>query len=262
MVLNDELVLPSQHVEEYYNAAGGCNAQNLLPLPVLAQHIIDISTIHANRIGVGYDRLIANGMEWELSRLSIEMCGGWPGVNEVYALRTWVESYNRHFSERNIEITGRGGRLLGFARAIWMPIRVAERKGGSLDGIDELRHVVCSRPCPIDKAPKLTAVSREGDVDVSGYTFRYTDCDNNRHVNTTRYIELLLNQHTLDFYDHNLLERFDIAFHHESYFGQVAEVVTRNEGDGVYNAEIIGPEGVTTRARMRFGKWDFHPDGI
>lgn len=253
--------LPVDHIENYYNAAGGCNAQNLLPLPVLAQHVIDISTIHANRIGVGYDRLIARGMAWVLSRLSIEMCGGWPSVNEAYQLRTWVESYNRHFSERNIEITGEGGRLYGFARAIWMPIRVADRKGGSLEGIDELREVMNDRPCPIDKAPKLSAVAREG-AEVACYRFRYTDCDNNRHVNTTRYIELLLNQHALEFYDHNLLERFDIAFHHESYFGQEAEVITRDEGNGLYNAEIIGPDGVTTRARMRFRKWNFQPDGI
>ena len=58
------------------------------------------------------------------------------------------------------------------------------------------------------------------------------------------------------------MERFDIAFHHESYFGQEAEVITCSEGDGLYNAEIIGPEGVTTRARMRFRPWSFHPDGI
>ena len=32
-----------------------------------------------------------------------------------YTLRTWIEGFNRHFSERNFEITGLGGEVLGQA---------------------------------------------------------------------------------------------------------------------------------------------------
>ena len=39
------------------------------------------------------------------------------------------------------------------------------------------------------------------------YTFKYTDCDVNRHVNTVKYLDLLLNQFNLEKYDQNFVKR-------------------------------------------------------
>lgn len=246
----DTTIQPEEYAVEYFLPAGECNPQGRLPLNLLAAKIIDTATQHANRLGVGYERLIADGTAWVLSRLSIEMAR-WPEVNQTYRVETWVENFNRHFSERDFAVTDADGRVLGYARSTWMAIDLRRRQGADIALLEPLRHAVNPRECPVDRPPRLGAV--EGDR-VSGYTFRYTDCDFNRHVNTVRYIELLLNQWDMDFFDAHQVGRFDIAFHHEACFGQSVEVAVTADSAApdTYLCEIRGEQGVTTRARFRF----------
>lgn len=56
------------------------------------------------------------------------------------------------------------------------------------------------------------------------YTFRYCDLDFNRHVNSARYIELLLNQWPLDFHDAYLIHRIEISYLNEAHFGDEARI--------------------------------------
>ena len=105
----------------YYLAAGECNPQGELPLTLLMTRIIEVATLHANSWGVGYERLIRDNQVWVLSRVAIEMTE-YPKVNTNYKLTTWIEDYNRHFSQRNMRIDDENGKPLGYVRTIWMVI--------------------------------------------------------------------------------------------------------------------------------------------
>lgn len=239
-----------EYIANYFLTAGECNPEGTIPVTLLANRVIETATMHANILGVGYSRLIENGMAWVLSRLSIEM-RRWPEVNKSYSLRTWIEGYNRHFSERNFEITDDKGEVLGYARTIWMTINLQTRQGGQLDGLEKLAEVVSDRPCLMDKCPRFTAIDPES-AKTSEYTFRYTDCDFNRHVNTVRYMELLLNQWALDFHDTHRVRRFDIAFMHESYFGENVKVLAAEVEPNAFRCEIIGDEGPCVRSAISY----------
>ena len=91
---------------------GECNCEKEMPVWLMTERIIDVATEHANSWGVGYARLILDNQAWVLSRVAIEM-KRWPKVNETYTLSTWVEDYNRHFSDRNIEVTDTDGNVIG-----------------------------------------------------------------------------------------------------------------------------------------------------
>ena len=52
------------------------------------------------------------------------------------------------------------------------------------------------------------------------YTFRYSDIDFNRHVNTLRYICVILNMFPLEFYDSHFIGRFEITFMKETYIDE------------------------------------------
>lgn len=242
--------MTKEYISDYFLTAGECTPEGTIPLTLLANRIIETATMHANELGVGYSRLIQDGMAWVLSRLSIEM-HRWPKVNKAYSIRTWIEGYNRHFSERDFEITDESGQLLGFARTIWMTINLQTRQGGQLDGLEKLADTISDRACLMDKCPRLGAVAPEGAM-IGEYTFRYTDCDFNRHVNTVRYMELLLNQWTLDYHDSHRIRRFDIAFMRESYFGEKVKVTIATTGDNKFQCEIIGNEGPCVRSAITY----------
>ncbi len=245
-----------EYIKHYTLTAPECNPQAMMPLTLLANRVIETATYHANELGVGYARLLKDGKAWVLSRLSIEM-QRWPAVSEDYSLRTWIEGFNRHFSERDFEITDGNGNVLGYARSIWMAIDINGRQGGDLSMLDALRDTVNDRPCPMEKIRRFTPIGDSATYK-SMYRFRYCDCDFNRHVNTVRYIELIQNRWDLDFYDRYQVSRFDIAFMHEAKCGQEAALLLREDGDEAFLAEIDLDGEAVTRARISFRQHEFN----
>ena len=241
-----------EYTESYFLPAGECNPQQEMPVTLVARHIIDIATMHANLLDVGYARLVEDGLTWVLSRLSIEMYR-YPGINESYSLSTWIEGFNRHFSERNFELTAESGEVLGHCGSVWVPINIRRRESGALEALESLSDVVSERRCPIDKQPRMTALGDEG-TRSNDYRFRYCDCDFNRHVNAVRYMELYLNQWDMDFHDEYRIKRFDISYQHEAYCGDEVKVKIHDAGDDTYLCEIAGKESVHTRARIIYTK--------
>ena len=215
---------PDRLTHSYTLTAGESNAEGYMPLTLLVERIIEVATEHANSLEIGYATLIKQNIGWVLSRLSVEM-DSMPEINENYTLTTWIESYNRRFSERNFVITGDGGKTFGYARTVW---------GARGFATAEL-------PCPMAKTPRIGALP--ADTESSNYTFKYCDLDFNRHVNTVRYVELLMNQWPLEHYDHSFANRFDILFHHECHFGEEIEL-RRSGSDNLSDCEIINHEGI------------------
>lgn len=210
----------------YHLTAGECDATGSLPLPLLAERLIEAASEHANILGIGYSRLVELGIGWVLSRMSIEMTE-YPGINDTYTITTWIETINSRFSERNMMITNSEGKPIGYARTVWAAINFKTRTLGDLSALTSGPLPTAGIPCPINKMPRLTP-PEEGCAEFD-YTFRYCDLDFNRHVNTVRYIELILNRWPLSTYDDCLINRFDITFSRECYFGQTVKVRTEQE---------------------------------
>lgn len=230
--------------------AAGCNAQMELPLQNLVRDIIDAATAHANHLGVGYDRLIADGNAWVLSRLAIEM-KRYPRVGEEYALTTWIEDFNRHFSARNFEITGNGGKVIGYARSIWIAINIASRRPADLTSIASLADSVSRRCCPMEPQGKLRFGC--GGESCTGYTVTVSDIDSNRHLTTARYVELAGNCVELDMYDRCFPTRFEIAFTKECRYGDTLQVCSLMNDDNVLDVAIKGADATDScLCRIRF----------
>lgn len=238
-----------EYTRQYFITAGQCDAQQQMPLTVTTRRVIEVATLHANALGVGYDRLIRDDEAWVLTRLVIEM-SRYPGINSHCSLTTWIEGFNRRFSERNFEFADADGNPLGYVRSVWMAINTKTREAASLDGLEALAENISDRPCPIAKASRLPAVTNPDRT--STYRFRYCDIDFNRHVNTVRYIELLLDQWTMEWHDRYAIERFEIAFLHETRYDVGVTVSIACEQGLTYLAEISTPDATSCRARVTF----------
>ncbi len=218
----------SELTRTWFLPAGDTDAEGCIPSALVARRLIELATEHANALGIGYAALKEKGIGWVLSRMSIEMYH-MPVINAFYTLRTWIESYNRRFSERNFEMTDGEGRVLGHMRTVWAAIDFRRRTGADLSAVETVEIPVSDRECPIARAPRIAALAPN--VAAAEYTFRYCDLDFNRHVNTLKYIELILDQWPLEHYDRYRPARFDLLFHHECLFGQTVEIRRSTEGD-------------------------------
>lgn len=244
-----DVEMPELLTRRYHLTAAQCNAQRELAPAQLVQQLIEVSTDHADALGVGFKDLQRSGCLWVLSRVAFEM-KRYPRILEHYSLTTWIESYNRHFSERNIEICGEDGETIGYARTIWVAIDMTTRRPADLTSMVPISTTVCDHPCPIDKQSKIRPV--EPPQIVHEYTFRISDIDLNRHVNSTRYVELVLNQMDLADFDEFYLQRFEIEYKHEAHFNDTVEVSSAVKDDVLVSDISLGEKTIAlARSAMK-----------
>jgi len=222
---------------------------------VLGNHLLNAAGNHSSRRGWGIGALNETRHTWVLSRLSVEMTE-MPRQNEHIEIRTWVESVMKLFTNRNFSIHRADGTPLGYARSVWAMIDMETRRPCDLlslyDG-DILNYVVSEEEnvCPIEGHGRFRF--REPEL-VRTLDVRYSDIDINRHVNSIKYME-----HILDLFSREELERglrrFEIAYKAESRMGDTLSFyVQRGEG-GVTDVEVRrGGEDVVCQARVIFNK--------
>lgn len=239
--------LSKEYSAAYFLTPGECDSQQRMPITVLVDRIIEVATLHANTWNVGFSELAKSGQTWVLSRVTFEM-HRYPRINEYYTLTTWIESYNKHFSERNFAICDVDGSVIGYARTIWVVIDTITRASVDISRFGYIADNISDRECPIAKQSRLRPLS---EYEATHYRFRYTDIDFNRHVNSCRYIDVLLNQWPLDFHDNHRIARFEIAYMKEAYFGDEVEVRSHTDGNETM-AEIINGNEALCRARFIF----------
>ena len=98
---------------------------------------------------------------------------------------------------------------MGYIRTVWVIIDLKTHKSLGTAGLEVSPEMIPGLECPILRQMRHKPFIPMKTVD---YTFKYSDIDYYRHVNTMRYINLILNQFPLDTYDNNLLSRFEAAF--------------------------------------------------
>lgn len=161
---------------------------------MLVQNIIEVATEHANMLGIGFTRLSAERNIWVLSRLTYEL-KRYPAMHNHYSLTTWVEDFNRHFSNRCFEIRVNDNETIGYVRTLWAAINIDTRKAADLTSLSDITNFINDKPCPIARQSRIKPDGNP--TATTDYTFQVCDIDCNRHVNSGRYVELIVNQNDL-----------------------------------------------------------------
>lgn len=221
----------------YLLTAGECNCEGVMPVTLVAARAIEVATEHANMLGIGYATLSKRGIGWVLSRISVEM-KRWPGINEHYTVSTWIEGWTRLYSDRVFEIADADGNIIGHVRTVWVAIDMVKRSVADLTGIASDDLVWRDGVCPLPKQRRIPTVPVDRATTVSDYTFRYCDLDFNRHVNSVRYIEHILNLWTPGHYANFALQRFEIAYVHECLFGETVTMAALETAGDVPEAVV------------------------
>ena len=226
--------------KRYFLSANDANAEGKLSLTSLTSNIIDIATDHANLLGIGNPSMTDMNAGWILSRLTIDMdCI--PEVNTDYIIKTWIEDFNRHFSARCFKISSPEEKVYGYCRTIWLVIDATSHKNLGLSHLNLSADMILGEKAPIPTQEKHFPIV-ESNIEPSGksiqathspfrYTFKYCDLDFYRHVNTVRYVTLLLNQFTLKEHDETRVKRIELSFLHEASYGMDTKLLRSDSKD-------------------------------
>ena len=235
--------MKTEYSQKFLVSANEANPEGELAVHILVSDIIVVATKAALELGIGNPTMAHLNAGWVLSRLTIEM-KSYPKVNTEYRIITWVESWNRHFSVRDFEVQDNDGNTVGYARSIWMVLNTVTHENFGLSHLTLPEGAVSKRPCPISRQEKHIEIYRHDATDLPSsalkantderrYTFLYNDIDFYRHVNTVRYVSLLLNSYSLDEFDRFFLSRLELSFLHEGNFGETVEIRRYNHPDNL-----------------------------
>lgn len=213
--------------QTWFLTAGETDAQGQMPITLMAARAIEIATNHANTLGIGYTNLAEHHLGWVLARITIDVVR-YPRINETYSMQTWIEGYNRFLCDRCFEMTDTDGRPVAYIRSVWAAIDMRTRSLANLTELESTRFPICPRVCGVAKSPK-PAAAKDADCATADYVFKYCDIDFNRHVNTIRYLQLVLNLYPMDTFDTNDIRTLDAQFDHECYFGESVTLSTGPE---------------------------------
>lgn len=216
--------LPNSFSLTHQLIAGETDAQGLMPVTLIAHRAIEIATLHANALGIGYASLNSINLGWVLARIAIEVYR-YPTINETYTITTWIEGYNRHYSDRCYELTDADGQVFAAIRSVWVAIDIDQRKMADLTALPGENFPLGEREGSVAKC-RPPMIAPDAEVKTAYHTFKYSEIDFNRHVNTLRYLEIALNRHDVDFYDNWRPSRIEASFERECLFGETAELTT------------------------------------
>ena len=220
-------------------------------LASLGSAILNTAGVDAYGKGFGVDVLNADNHSWVLSRMAIEIDRR-PEQYTDYTIATWISDYGRVLSTRNFTLTDAAGREFGRAVTQWAMIDLTTRSAVDLSWVGrEHEEAVVPVPPPAEKPHKIREVAP---TLRSEHRVVYSDIDFNRHVNTMRYIEMMLDMLPVELLTRESPVRLDIHFLRECRFGQTLTIGCEEREDGAL-FEIAG-DGTTAavRAGIEWGR--------
>lgn len=203
-------------------------------LPMIGNYLIHAASSHAGARGFGFNDMSERHTAWVLSRLAVEMME-YPTAFDRIELYTWIDEVGRLFTSRCFELTDGKGRTFGFARSIWAAIDVESRRPTLLD-VGALSQYIDERPCPIEKPGKI--LPAESKAEGVPYTIKYSDLDINRHLNSMKYMEHLIDLFDIDRFREQEIGRIEIAYQSEGKQGMPLTLHVAEAGSGKYDMAI------------------------
>mgnify|MGYP000833023307 FL=1 len=173
------------------------------------------------------DALNKDNFSWVLSRIAFEFDYR-PEEYVKYEIATWISDYGRVLSTRNFTLTDAAGNEFGRAVTQWAMIDLKSRSALDLSWVgDAHADAIVDAPSPTDKPRKIRDVDPAQTV---MHKVVYSDIDFNRHVNTMRYIEMMIDMLPLEMLMQEAPVRFDIHFLRECRYGQTLAVGYEQRG--------------------------------
>ncbi len=172
----------------------------------------EVAWLHAQQLRFGYfDLLQEHGAFWALSRLHMQI-DAYPMWNDVVEYRTWPVESNRLFARRDFEIYV-GEKRIGYGTSDWIIASFKDRH------LLEPQRIL--NGLKFNYQQGLSTCSTKRLKPLSNYETscprqtRYNDLDMNKHVNSIRYLDWVLDCLPSTFLNEKAIQTLNINYLHE-----------------------------------------------
>jgi acyl-ACP thioesterase len=186
----------------------------------------EVAGRHATHLDVGYKFVQKEGMVWVLSKLHMDILK-LPEWGQEFCLETWPLGNERIFYRREYRLSSGNDTLIA-ATSRWILLDLKSRKpriialNEDILKANEGKYILQMLP---DGFPELTA------AETGTHIVRYSDLDQNRHVNNARYVEWIFDILDLDLVEKKSPTFFTVEYKHEVKAGNTVILKSSKTSD-------------------------------
>lgn len=221
-----------------------------LKLSALFKYIQLVAGDAIQSAGIGQDALMQEGLLWVLTRIQIKV-NKWPKWQDKIIFKTYPNDNIKFIYPRHFIIYDNNGEEIIRIVSTWSLINKYDRKISMYD-LHSFKDFIVEKHDDELPLPSKLILKSEPTYSYSN-TVRYTDCDINRHLNNTRYIDYILDVKKSSFYKDYFITDFQIQYEHELLEEDVVNLYTFEEDNKLY---VLGKKNDVTSflALLQFSK--------
>ena len=233
----------------------------------LEEYLLEVAGTVADELGFGIAVLHPRDLTWIITHLSVEM-RYMPMPQERIVIETWIEQNVHMLSTRDYRIylkpspdsSRQDWRLIGECKSVWAVLNMEKREIVNIFDDPILEGSVDGEVLPMSRGVRMMALPEAPQVP---YTVRYSDLDYNRHCNSCKYVQAMLdaylpsalvgwqlgqapaanNQQTTA--GSQEIWRLDIHYSREVTAGEQITVAYQDEGN-LIRYQLLNSEGLTS----------------
>lgn len=211
--------------EEFSIRTNDADFNNRLKINSIFIFLQDIAGEHANKLHLGYDDLVKMDLGWVLSWIRVEI-DKYPKFADIIKVKTWPKRKLKLFYLRDFLIYDNKGNVIIKASTAWLPVNIKTKR------ITDLQSTGVKIPYETEEnaltvyPEKITSTEESKTVDSK--VFKYSDLDLNRHVNNTKYVEMILDCFPKDFHSSHVIKNITVSFQAESFYGDEIGITISN----------------------------------
>ena len=217
---------------------------------ILFAYLLNAAWNHASGTVYGYEELSARNLIWVLIKMQL-IIRRQPRWGDQVAIETWGKRIERLYALRDFAVSSASGARMVSATSSWMVLDKAsgrpQRFHLKTDGFpwqperEELE-------TDLGKVPELRSGKQAGHFRV-----QFSDIDVNGHVNSTRYLQWMIDSHSQEHLEQAELKAADLSFLAEALPNDEVAVLSEGEGGNELCSVIrVGDKKELCRARLEW----------
>lgn len=220
----EKILVTSNDVDDHYE----------LKISTIFKYLQQVSTNHAELIGVGKKDTVDKGMFWVITRIKV-VIHKMPKMLDELIVTTHPGETLAFIFPRFYQIYNLKGELMISASSSWALLDNVTRKIKMKPFDNDFK-------LPYEKDDKDISLPEK--VNVEDVTFidkrkvRYSDIDLNCHLNNTKYIDYLIDIHDIDFYKKHRIKEILINYDKEIRYNDEVEFYSNNKEEEIVVGKI------------------------
>lgn len=201
------------HIRNFKISSADTDFYGRLKLSGLINFLIQPAITSADKLGFGVKYLNENNLLWVLSRFDVEIYKTMKWYDEL-TVETWPKTIDGIFYIRDFIMRDKNNEIVAKSTSAWLAIDTIRRRPKVITGIVSETFHALKHKNSIEKPP-IKLAKKEGE-ETKTYKIGYSDLDLNKHLTTTRYIELMVDCFSMGFHQKNYPSKITVNFLKES----------------------------------------------